>query len=354
LRRTSSERAEERSEDHFSHMDIELRMPDLATTDSPMRVVRWLKVIGQMVRRGEGILEVETDKATMELEAIASGTLKTVHVQPEDSVDVGQLVATLEGEGKLAVPSVQPVVNEEAGSKARGGMFAKNRAAASQPAESADATSIQLSLTQRSVARRMQESKQSIPHFYLQTSANAEPLITRRRAAAESKIVWDAFFVHAAAKALSRFGRMSFRLENDRLNPSGTDSIGVAVDIDGELFVISLPGPNDKSPEVLSTEIRDSIEKLISGDPTARRLQPARLTITNLGSTGIESFTAIVNPPEAAILAIGKVAPVAVVIDGKVVPQNRVSLTLSVDHRIVNGKYAAEFLQAIVDELESL
>jgi pyruvate dehydrogenase E2 component (dihydrolipoamide acetyltransferase) len=200
----------------------------------------------------------------------------------------------------------------------------------------------------------MQESKQAIPHFYLQTSANAEPLIERRRVDADSKIVWDAFFVHAAAKALGRFERMGLRFENDRLNPSGTDSIGVAVDIEGELFVISLAGPNKKSLESLSVEIRNSVEKMRSGEPAARRLQPAALTITNLGSTGIESFTAIVNPPEAAILAIGKIAPVAVVADGKVVPQNRVSLTLSVDHRVVNGKYAAEFLQAIVDELESL
>jgi pyruvate dehydrogenase E2 component (dihydrolipoamide acetyltransferase) len=335
-------------------MDIELRMPDLATTDSAMKVVRWLKEIGQSVSRGEAILEVETDKATMELEAIASGTLKAVHVRPEDSVDVGQLVATLEGEGKLAAPSVQPTVSEEVKPEEKGGRFAKNRAAASRPAKGESQPSIPLSPTQRSVARRMQESKQANPHFYLQPSANAEPHNERRRVDADSKIVWDAYFVHAAAKALGRFERMGLRFENDRLNPSGTDSIGVAVDIEGELFVISLAGPNKKSLESLSVEIRNSVEKMRSGEPAARRLQPAALTITNLGSTGIESFTAIVNPPEAAILAIGKIAPVAVVADGKVVPQNRVSLTLSVDHRVVNGKYAAEFLQAIVDELESL
>lgn len=335
-------------------MEIELKMPDLATTDSAMRVVRWLIEIGQTVKRGEPILEVETDKATMELEAIASGILKEVRVEPDDEVSVGQLIAILEAEDSLATPTTNAGRAAEVTPGGKSGMFAKNRAAIAKPDAGSSELSIPLSPTHRSVARRLQESKQSIPHFYLQTSANAEPIIARRQAAAPASIVWDAFFVHAAAKALGKFERMGFRFQDDHLSPCEADAIGVAVDNGGELFVISIAGPAEKTPETLSGDIRAAVGKLQSGDSDARRLQPARLTVTNLGATGIESFTAIVNPPESAILAIGKVAQTAVVHDGKVGAQHRVTLTLSVDHRVVNGKYAAEYLQAIVTELESL
>lgn len=233
-------------------------------------------------------------------------------------------------------------------------MFAKNRATAVQQDTADVRASVAMSPVQRSVARRMQESKQTIPHFYLQTSANAGRLMARRQAAAPTSIVWDAFFVHAAAKALGKFERMGFRYENDRLSPCASDAIGVAVDHDGELYVVPISRPAGKTPEALSWDILAAVQRLRSGDAETRRVQPARLTITNLGATGIESFTAIVNPPEAAILAIGTVAQVAVVAGGAVVPQHRVSLTLSVDHRVVNGKYAAEFLQTIVQELEAL
>jgi len=332
-------------------MDIELKMPDLATTGSAMRVVRWLVEVGQHVNRGDPILEIETDKATMELEAVASGRLKEMHLRPNDEVSVGQIVAMLESEdgGPAAVRDTRS--SSDAKPASMGGMFAKNRAASRSPVSDPVEQAIALSPVQRAVARRMVESKQSAPHFYLQTSANAEPIVARRAATAAA---WDAFFVHAAAKALARFDRMRYRYDSDRLRPSESDAIGVAVDHEGELFVIPVVAPAGKSPEAISGEIRSAVEKVRSGDPDARRLNPTNLTVTNLGSTGVETFTAIVNPPEASILAIGKVAAVAAVESGKVIAQHRVSLTLSVDHRVVSGKYAAEFLQSIVQELESL
>lgn len=328
-------------------MDIELKMPDLATTDSSMKVVRWLIDVGQPVKRGQALLEVETDKALMEVEAVASGRLGAVHVQPGDVVDAAQLIATIQIDEAPVAPA------------RREGMFARNRTDAAKPEAAKAETETRepgtpLSATQQAVARRLLESKRTVPHFYLQTSANAEPIVARRQAAGRAEaLVWDAWFVHAAAKALGRFERMGWRYDNDRLRPSEADAIGVAVDHGGELFVISLGEPARKTPAALSDEIRAAVGKLRAGDPEARRLKPAKLTVTNLGATGIESFAAIVNPPESAILAIGRIAPVAVVAEGKVVPQQRVSLGLSVDHRAVNGKYAAEFLQAIVQEIES-
>lgn len=323
-------------------MEIELKMPDLATTDTSMKVIRWLIAIGQPVQRGQPLLEVETDKAMMEVEAVTSGRLSAVHVQPGDVVDAAQPIATVQVDEAPVAPAK------------RDGMFARNRADAAKPAAETREPGMPLSPTQQAVARRLLESKRTVPHFYLQTSANAEPLISRRQASGRSPaLVWDALFVLAAARALKRYERMGWRYDNDRLQPCESDAIGVAVDQEGELFVISLGEPARKTPEVLSEEIRAAVGRLRTGDPEARLLKPARLTVTNLGATGIESFAAIVNPPESAILAIGKIAPVAVVAQGQVVPQQRVALSLSVDHRAVNGKYAAEFLQTIVQEIES-
>jgi pyruvate dehydrogenase E2 component (dihydrolipoamide acetyltransferase) len=343
-------------------MDLEFKMPDLATTDSTIKVIRWLVEIGQPVTRGQVLLEVETDKATMEVESIATGRLKEKRAQPGDALSAGQLlavIATTGGPGPQVAPTAPAPASPVAAAhpapapKPTGGMFAKNRAAVASPAP-AGPSSIALSAAQATAARRMQQSKQTIPHFYLQTSANAEPLMRRRAAAAGQNIAWDAFLVHAAGQALKKFPRLACRYEADRLVPAATDAVGVAVDHADELFVVAIADPATKTPGQISDELRALVTRLRAGDPEARRLRPASLTITNLGSTGVETFAAIVNPPEAAILAVGKAAPVPAVVDGKVVAQTRLSLTLSADHRIVSGKYAAQFLDEIVRELEAL
>lgn len=238
-------------------------------------------------------------------------------------------------------------------------MFARNRAAAAATAAAslppvADSAALPLSVAARTAARRLQASKQTVPHFYLQTSANVEPMLARQAAAQPQKLAWDAFFVHAVSRALAAFPKLACRFENEQLVPQGTDSIGVAVDLADDLFVVSVPAPDGTTPEQLSAEIRAGVEALRSGAPDARRLTRNRMTITNLGMTGVEAFAAIINPPEAAILAVGTVAPVVVAVAGQPVVQNRVQLTLSVDHRVAGGKYAAGFLQCVVAELEAL
>jgi pyruvate dehydrogenase E2 component (dihydrolipoamide acetyltransferase) len=202
----------------------------------------------------------------------------------------------------------------------------------------------------------MQQSKQTIPHFYLQTSANAGPIAARRKAAAERRRppVWDAYFVHAAARALRRFPKLCYRFEADTLVPQGVDAVALAVDFDEELFTLVLDSPADRPPEQLSDEIRAGVDRLRSGDPQARLARRANLTVSNLGGSNVESFAAVINPPESAILAVGKVRQVVTAVDGQLAIQERVILTLSVDHRVASGKYAAGFLGAIVEELESL
>jgi pyruvate dehydrogenase E2 component (dihydrolipoamide acetyltransferase) len=147
---------------------------------------------------------------------------------------------------------------------------------------------------------------------------------------------------------------LTYRFEEDRLVSQGVDAVGLAVDLQGDLFTRAIERPADKGPEAISREIAEGVAQLRSGDPRARLGRTASLTVSNLGGSGIESFAAVINPPESAVLAVGKVMPAVTVVEGQIVVQNRVNLTLSVDHRVASGKYAAEFLRAIVRELESL
>lgn len=352
-------------------MNIEMKMPDLGTTSDEIKVVEWLIDIGQQVKRGQPLLVVETDKATMEVESFAAGELKKICVSVDESVAAGDVIAIIEATGGVKTPpgkktaakleiesdaiaksTVKPTDSSKA---AGGGMFARNRKVLPQTDEGKPSTGIAATAAQRVIADRMQKSKQTVPHFYLQTSINAEPMIAMRKVAKGGKIAWDAFFVYAIGKALLKFDRMGCRYENDQLIPQSANAVGVAVDIEGELYVVTVDDPAAKTPKQISDQLRLKVEQIHSGVPEAKRICPAKMTVTNLGMSNIESFTAIVNPPESAILAVGKVASVPVVTDGgELAAQNRVSITLSVDHRVVNGKYAADFLSEIVKQLEIL
>ncbi len=361
-------------------MMIDVKMPDLSTTDEDITVVQWMAKVGDSIRQGQPILEVQTDKATMEVESFVTGTLAEVLVGPQDKVAVGQVIARVESAGAAVAQASTPVVTKSeppptsaparaaqdaAPRPAAKGMFAKNRqrlaqaGQSPQPQASAAAApganaGISLSPVQRTVGRRMQQSKLTAPHFYLQTSFNAAAILARRDAARPEKVAWDAFFVQAVAKAIQRFPRMAARFENDHLVPAATDAIGVAVDLDGDLFVVSVTEAAHRSALHISRQLRNDVERLRSGDADARRLHQGVMTITNLGAANIEAFIPIINPPESAILAVGKVTETVVVVNGMIAVQPRARLTLAVDHRVVNGRYAGEFLGAVVQELEAM
>ena len=343
-------------------MNYEMRMPDLATTGSAIKVVRWLKSPGQTVQRGEFLLEIETDKSAMEIECPVHGVLHATKTNPGDEVASGDIIALFDVADAPAAPtpaSPPPKAENHAPAapkpQAAGGLFARNRAAKVADAPAAPGTAvapIPLSAARRTAARRLTESKQSIPHFYLQSSANAAALLVSRQQSSPPP-VWDALFVRAASRVLRKFALLKHRYEDGGLVPAERDSIGVAVDIDDELFVVPVHDPETKSIAQISADIRDAVTRLRAGDPGSQRLSLGVMTISNLGSTGVEAFTAIINPPEASILAIGAVRDVVVPHDGRMVVEPRVQLSPSVDHRVVNGKYAATFLAALVAELEN-
>ncbi|MCC7452075.1 MAG: 2-oxo acid dehydrogenase subunit E2 [Anaerolineae bacterium] len=347
-------------------MNVDIKMPDLATADSEVTIIRWLVEAGQPVKLGQPLVEIETDKATMEVESVAAGILEMTLAAPGERVAVGQVIASIATGEKVTAPApapvqqaapipqpaIQPAVATSLPPTPRQSLFARNKAARALKIRPTDSR-IPLNSNQREIARRMAHSKQTIPHFYLTTSANAEPMAAIR-AQTTPKIAWDAFFVLATARALQAFDRMLYRVDDDALVRRETDAIGVAVDLDDALYVIAIENPLTGTFNQISQQIESKVEAIRRGDVGAKRPVETCITISNLGAENIETFTAIVNPPESAILAIGKVAPVVVAQDTWIGVQKRVSLTLSVDHRIVNGKYAARFFNRIVTELESL
>lgn len=350
-------------------MRYEMKMPDLATTDSQIRVVRWYIEPGQKIERGAVLLEVETDKAAMEVESFVSGTLLEVVSQVDAEVSVGQVVAVLEVDeaARSEVVSETPATGATGGvptppagtapappraTGSAGGMFARNRAAAPPPPA---AGGIRLSLAQRVAGQRLQESKRTIPHFYLRTSFNASAIVAHREASQPSKPAWDAYFVLAVAKALRKFERFRCRLDVERLTPIQSDAIGVAMDDNGELYVIGIADAAAKTVEQISLEIRAGAQRIRGGDQEMRKIRPALMTVSNLGVCDVEGFLPIINPPEAAILGIGKVKPTPTVqADNRIGIEPRCTLTLCVDHRVASGKYAGDFLGEIVKELESM
>jgi pyruvate dehydrogenase E2 component (dihydrolipoamide acetyltransferase) len=299
------------------------------------------------------------------VESIAKGTLKVVYAHAEDLVPVGQLIAIIESSSEIGLLAPQLAASEQSAAQAielptplkpkpAQPLFARNK----EKHQAAAQSEIVLNATQREVARRLQESKQTAPHYYLTTSANAERLVKIRgelsQSAPPQKVIWDAFFVKAVAESVQVFPRMRYRFDAERLVQGATDAIGVAADVDDTLYVIAVEDPRSQTVEQISQQITDRVERIRQGDASAKKRSPTALTVTNLGAENIESFMAIINPGEAAILAIGKVMPVVQALGDQIVIQQRVSLSLSVDHRVANGKYAAGFLSQIVKEIEAL
>ncbi len=356
----------------MTKMEVEIKMPDLGTTEDQVRIIKWLVEVGEAVELGQPLLEIETDKASMPVESFVAGTLKSIEAAPDDEVSVGQVIAIIET--GAAGPAPPPPVGAEApapeapatagsegeaaarprpaGTKRGASMFARNRESARRRA--GGGKTVPLSAARRIVGRRMQESKQNAPHFYLQASANAEPMIARREAAAPARIVWDAFFVKAVAAGLDAFDRMRYRVSDNGLAVLPTPAVGVAVNFKDDLYVVPIREPRSLDLQQISDAIVSRLKRIRTGDPEARKLEPADLTVTYLGGVGVETFVAIINPPESAVLAVGKIEEAVIATGGKITVQQRVNLCLSVDHRVVNGRYAALFLKRVIEELESV
>jgi pyruvate dehydrogenase E2 component (dihydrolipoamide acetyltransferase) len=220
------------------------------------------------------------------------------------------------------------------------------------PGGAAAASERPLSPIRKTIARRLTESKQTIPHFYLTTDVDAAPMVALRARynaarAEELKVTFNDLVVKASALAIARFPAVNSQLHGDTQRTLAGIHVGVAVSLPEGLIVPVVRDCEQKSLGRIAAEIRDLAARARAG-----RLQPAEysggsFTVSNLGMYDVEEFAAVINPPEAAILAVGAIRDTPVIENSAVVPGKRMRLTISVDHRIVDGATAAQFLAEI-------
>lgn len=228
-------------------------------------------------------------------------------------------------------------------------------APATEVAAAGDYEDVMVSQMRKTIARRLGDSKFSAPHFYLTMEINMDKLMavrTQINALADVKISFNDFVVKACAKALLANPAVNASWLGDRIRYYKYVNVGVAVAMEEGLVVPVIRNTDQKSLSQVAKEIQD-----LAGKARDRKLQPAEMqgntfTISNLGMFGIDEFTAIINPPDACILAVGRIAPKLVLVNGEVKETNVMKVTLSCDHRVVDGALGAKFLQTLRDILE--
>ena len=424
-------------------MPFEVIMPALGLAQETGKVVRWLKGTGDHVGAGEPIVEIETDKVTVEIEAPAAGVLREVSAGEGDVVPVGRTIAQIfsateagvtvtapasaKATGAVpAAPAPMSVVSSPgAGVKAsplarklaeqlgvdigliktesgrvekadvlayvdarksnvpgRGAIAAAARLAPASPkarrlasergvdlhivrgsgpggavlagdvpAQRAAAPAAGVSNVWRIMAERMTQSWTSAPHFYLVREVNATRLMTWRERAGKQgvRVTYTDLLVRLVAAAIKQHPRVNVSWKDGTLVSHAEINVGLAVALEDGLVVPVLHRADTLTLPEITTRREDVVARAQSGKLRPADIQGGTFTISNLGMYGVDAFNAIVNPPQAAILAVGRIAERVVPVNGQPAVQPVMVLTLSCDHRAVDGARGAQFLGALAD-----
>lgn len=407
-----------------------IKMPEIAANATSAVIVQWSKKEGDVIRAGECLAEIETDKAVIEYDADSSGVLGKILVATGTDVEVGAPIAVLLDEGEkdadiaallsaagvapaqagreepaaptassTAAPAVAATIRHaehdraEAGARIFASPLARRLArerglsldglrgsgphgrivrrdvdAANQrpvagvaigqalaptaPTGVAAAptfTEVAHSGMRRTIARRLSESKASIPHFYVSADCRMDRLLALRaeiNAAGHRKLSVNDFIVKAVAVALQAVPEMNVSWTDTALRRYAKADISVAVSTDGGLITPVVRDAGSKTLSAISREIADLATRARAGSLAPDEYQGGSFTVSNLGMFGVREFAAIINPPQAAILAVGATLEQPVVVDGQLAVARVMKVTLSVDHRAVDGALAAQWLAA--------
>ncbi len=402
-------------------MPIQILMPALSPTMTEGNLVKWLKNEGDKIKAGEVIAEIETDKATMEVEAVDEGLLAKILVPAgTDAVKVNELIALIleDGEDASAITAgltkqttavatnveapviseiiASPVATQPSTQAHDGRVFASplaKRLAAEKgialnqlqgsgphgrivkadvenaktgnrithsPATYGESSfeDIKLNAMRKTIGKRLSESKQTIPHFYLTVDCQLNELLSFRTQLnampnAKTKLSVNDFVVRAVALALMDEPDANVTFHNDFVRRYTQADVCVAVAIDGGLVTPVVKAANLKSLTDISLEVKDLVEKARTGKLPPEAYQGGSFTISNLGMYGIKHFDAIINPPQACILAVGAGEERVVAREGKISVANMVTFTLSIDHRALDGAVGAGFLKALKGYIEN-
>jgi pyruvate dehydrogenase E2 component (dihydrolipoamide acetyltransferase) len=390
-------------------MPTSVIMPALGVAQQTGTLLKWLKAEGQSVSKGEPLMEIETDKATVEIEAAASGTLTQVIAKAGDEIPVGQTIALIlasgesppvktspaapapiaaakeiglkrpvktpsvekpsgpSGERLLASPAAKRIARERRidlanlkGSGPEGSIVAEDVLRAvpdlGRPAAVTAQEIVPLTPMRRIVGQRMTQSKQTAPHFYASmdtdmTAVNEMRAKWKEKGEAKVPSIND-FILHACARALKDFPSLNSTFTEQGMKVHADINIGTAVALDEGLVVPVIRTADRLSLTELAAQSRELIDKAQKKKLFPLDYEGGTFTVSNLGMLGVDSFIAIINPPQCAILAIGRLAPRVVVDDGMFAIKPLMTATLSADHRVVDGAIAARFLQEIKKLLE--
>src|SRR5437588_794 len=366
-----------------------VQMPRLSDSMETGKILRWLKKEGEEVKKGEPLVEIESDKANIEVEAYASGKLSKIVVPEGESAPIGAVIAEIGGDagaapkaektaepkekaekpaepqGQAPAAATRPEAHVE--SAAQGGQRQPATAPTAAPArEERQATPrpkeevevVELSKMQTTIAMRLAQSKFSAPHFYVTSEIAMDDAARLRQMFNEAvdkaeAISLNDLIVKAVALALTKFPEVNASWADGRIERKRDINIGIAVGLPDRLIVPVLRNADQKSLKEIAKESKALIERARANKAGAQDYLGNTFSISNLGMYDVDQFTAIINPPDSGILAIGAIEDKAVVKDGQVVPGKRMRVTLSVDHRVFYGVTAAQFLQEVKRLLQS-
>ncbi len=401
-----------------------IKLPKMSDTMTEGVIVRWSVKVGDTVKSGDILAEVETDKATMDMEVYAKGTVLQLLVEEGNAIPVDGPIAIVGAPGEdfqsllsnaaaptpaantsssetvpsntnIATPSAQPApvastasderlkasplakkiaaekgidLSAIAGSGENGRIVKKDLENAQvQSAQSAitpistapsgqeSFTEVNVSQMRKTIAARLSESKFTAPHFYLTVEINMDKAVAAREQMnqiSEVKISMNDLVVKACAVALKKHPNINSSWLGTKIRYNHHVHIGVAMAVEDGLLVPVVKFADQKGLSQISTEI-----KAFGKKAKEKKLQPQdwagnTFTISNLGMYGIDEFTAIVNPPDACILAVGTVKDSVGVVNGEIKPVKTMKVTLSCDHRVVDGTMGADFLKTVREYLE--
>ena len=405
-------------------MATKIMMPKLSDTMEEGVILKWVRKEGEKVKQGETLVEIESDKADMELEAYDSGVLRKIVVPEGGKAAIGALIAVIgdpnedisgmladvpltpgkavsaekpkETAPKGAAPAqpptpatpVQPAgqpgdgrtkasplakrlaqdhhvnIAGVQGSGPQGrvikrdveGVLSSGSAVPQRTYLAGTSEDVALSPIRKTIAKRMTESKTTAPHFYVTIEADMEPAMTFREqlnAASESKISFTDILIKATASALMRHPQINATYLGDSMKQYHYVHMAVAVALDEGLVTPIIRNCEQKGIAAINADLRDLAERARNRKLKPEEYTGATFTISNLGMYGVEEFVAIINPPEGAILAVGSIVEKPVVKKGAIVIGHTMKMTLSSDHRIIDGAVAARFLQDMKKILEN-
>lgn len=383
-------------------------MPKMGDAMTEGKVLTWRKRPGEAVARGEPIAEIETDKVNVDIDAEEAGVLVQILVQEGQSVPVGAPIAIIGApgqkvetrapaelgarvkisplarrlatergidlarvtgtgpEGRITKEDVEafiaaahaparpplPALSEAEGSKVEG----PSPAAPARPI--AEYEDLPLTRMRQTIGRRMSESKQQIPHFYVTVEVMMDDALRLRSQlnatlGDRGKVSVNDFVLKAAALTLRQYPNLNSTLLEDRIRRYRRVNIAIAVALPEGLIAPVIHDCDQLTIPEISAKAKDIGERARSGRLRPQDYEGGTFTISNLGMFDVENFVAIINPPHAAILAVGSAQPRPVVIDGQVKAASVMKLTLSADHRITDGAEAARFLGEVKRLLEN-